>query len=162
MNECTCGRYTSQEESPPLSLTDFTSDDTNGSSSCRFMRSSMYRVPATADLLGMSRMPLAIAVQPFAPMAPTERAIRTVDFGTDEGPVRCANCRGYINLFCTFHADGKKWSCNLCKTMNKVPVTYECGVDTYVVLCVRCCCCPSLACDSFVFAVRRGGRGERC
>lgn len=123
--------FTSQEEAPPLSLLDFTTDDTNGSSSCRFIRASMYRVPAAADLLGMTKMPMAVAVQPFAPQSPAERPISVVDFGTDEGPVRCGLCRAYVNLFCTFLEDGRKWKCNLCQQVNQVPQHYECGVDTY-------------------------------
>jgi len=123
--------YTSQDEAPPLSLLDFSSDDTNGSSSCRFIRSSMYRVPATSELLGLTKMPMAIAVQPFAPTAEEDKEIPVVDFGTDAGPIRCGTCRGYINLFCNFLSDGKTWTCNLCKAKNKVPQSYECGVDSY-------------------------------
>jgi protein transport protein SEC24 len=86
--------YTSQEEAPPLSLLEFGTDDTNGSCSSRFMRASMYRVPATGELLNMTTMPMAIAVQPFAPTSAADKRIGVVDFGTEDGPVRCDQCRG--------------------------------------------------------------------
>lgn len=50
---------------PPLVSAEFTVQD-QGVCSPRFLRSTMYTVPCTADMLKQSHLPLAINITPFA------------------------------------------------------------------------------------------------
>jgi protein transport protein SEC24 len=60
---------------PPLVTTNFTVVD-DGISSPRFIRATLYNVPATKDLLNSCRIPLGVVVQPLATIP--EQEVRTV------------------------------------------------------------------------------------
>lgn len=62
---------------PPLVTTDFVAVD-EGNASPRLMRSTIYNVPTTADLLKTAHLPFAITLTPFAK--------------ADEGEVRLSKC----------------------------------------------------------------------
>ena len=56
---------------PPLVTTEFTVAD-QGHASPRFLRSTMYSVPATNDMLKQSHLPFVINISPFAKLDPKE------------------------------------------------------------------------------------------
>jgi protein transport protein SEC24 len=94
------------------------------------MRSTMYNVPNTDELLSRSKIPLALVIQPLGPSDPyTElQPVPLVDHGPD-GPVRCRRCKAYINLFCMFVDGGRRFQCNLCSSVTEVPDAYFCNLD---------------------------------
>lgn len=120
----------------PFSLGEYTVVDTDGSCSPRFMRMSLNNIPNNKELLTTSKMPVAVAVTAMAGKPEGEAAVPVVDCG-EQGPLRCSNCRAYLNVFCRFamanpsSASGSTvWICNLCGTKNPVPESYECGIDS--------------------------------
>jgi protein transport protein SEC24 len=56
---------------PPLITTDFICKDM-GNCNPRFIRSTMYSVPANPDLLKQSKMPIVLNLTPFAELRPEE------------------------------------------------------------------------------------------
>ena len=128
-------RTCSTSDTPPFSLGEYTVVDTDGSASPRFMRMSMLNVPNNKELLESCKMPVAVAVTPMGGKPEGEAAVPVVDCGAC-GPLRCKGCRGYLNVFCRFINVKKSssartmWICNLCGTANKVPDSYECGIDS--------------------------------
>ena len=50
---------------PPLVTTDFVAID-EGNASPRFLRSTIYNVPTTADVLKTANLPFAVTLTPFA------------------------------------------------------------------------------------------------
>ncbi|KAK9760738.1 COPII coat Sec23p-Sfb3p heterodimer component [Basidiobolus ranarum] len=111
----------------PLASTNFKAID-EGCSNPRFMRMTMYNIPASHDLLKSSHLPLGMVIQPLAELRHDEAPVEVVDFG-EAGPIRCNRCQGYINPFVTFTDGGRKFVCNLCQHENEVPDTYFCNLD---------------------------------
>ncbi|ORX81264.1 hypothetical protein K493DRAFT_242055 [Basidiobolus meristosporus CBS 931.73] len=111
----------------PLASTNFKAID-EGCCNPRFMRMTMYNIPASPDLLKSSHMPLGMIVQPLAELRHDEAPIDVVDFG-EAGPIRCNRCQGYINPFVTFIDGGRKFVCNLCQFANEVPDSYFSNLD---------------------------------
>ena len=87
-----------------------------------------YNVPALGDTADKCSLAVAAVCQPFAHIGLEEETISTVDFGPD-GPLRCDNCRGYINCNVKWSNGGKNWICNLCHVKNEVPQWYRCNLD---------------------------------
>ena len=56
---------------PPLVTTDYTVQD-RGHASPRLLRSTMYNIPATADMLKQSHLPFVVNISPFAKLDPQE------------------------------------------------------------------------------------------
>ncbi len=56
---------------PPLCTTNFVSID-QGNSRPQFIRSSVYSLPVSKDMCNTSRLPIVLAVQPFAPVESQE------------------------------------------------------------------------------------------
>lgn len=50
---------------PPLVTSDFTVED-QGNSSPRFIRSTMYNIPVSSDMMNSSKIPFAVTITPFA------------------------------------------------------------------------------------------------
>jgi len=89
----------------------------------RYMRSSLYNIPASSDLQMQSYLPLGLLVQPMAEPGLGEAPIPLVDLGAI-GPIRCGRCRAYINAFNTFVKGGAYYVCALCTAVNDVPQPY--------------------------------------
>ena len=101
-----------------------------GSCHPAFMRSSLYVVPCTSQLINASKIPLVVSVAPFAelPAGSTPALVPLVDLGAD-GPVRCGRCKAFVNPHILFVDAGRRFQCNFCGKVNDVPGWYFCNVD---------------------------------
>ncbi|RXG54280.1 Protein transport protein Sec24C [Armadillidium vulgare] len=107
---------------PPLVTTDFVVKDA-GNASPRFIRSTMYNVPATQDMMKQSSVPFGLVISPLADLHPEEAPIYTGTSLTN-GPVRCNRCKGYMSPLMMFMDGGRRFQCLLCKQINEVPADY--------------------------------------
>lgn len=98
---------------PPLVTTDFVTQD-QGNSGPRYVRSTMYNVPANTDMMKQSAVPFALVVSPFARSLEGEMAPPIVDFG-EIGPIRCIRCKAYMSPHMQFTDAGRRFQCLLCK-----------------------------------------------
>jgi protein transport protein SEC24 len=114
---------------PPHAWLDFVAEDC-GNANPRYLRSTLYQVPLSKDILKETHVPMAVAVMPMAGPAAGEQPLQVVDMG-EAGPPRCTRCGGYINPFAKWTDGGRAWSCNLCGMLNEAPVWYQGGVDQY-------------------------------
>ncbi|XP_055954647.1 protein transport protein Sec24C [Patella vulgata] len=112
---------------PPLVTTDYSVQD-QGNCSPRFMRSTMYNIPCTSDILKTSHIPFSLTVTPFAKLKPQESEPPLVDFG-ELGPVRCKRCKAYINPFMQFIDGGRRFQCVFCGCSTDVPNEYFAHLD---------------------------------
>ncbi|KAJ9158015.1 Transporter sec24 [Coniochaeta hoffmannii] len=112
---------------PPPATVSFVAFD-QGNSSPKFARLTMNNIPATAEGLKSTGLPLGLLLQPLAPLQAGELPIPVLDFG-DEGPPRCHRCRAYINPFMMFRGGGNKFVCNLCTYPNDTPSEYFCATN---------------------------------
>lgn len=78
------------------------------------MRSSMYNVPATSEMIKQAGVPFSLIVSPFAKTVEGEITPPIVDFG-EMGPVRCIRCKGYMSPNMQFTDAGRRFQCLLCK-----------------------------------------------
>jgi protein transport protein SEC24 len=109
---------------PPASISYVAFDQ--GNSAPKFTRLTMNNIPASAEGLKTTGLPLGLIVQPLAKLQPGELEIPVLDFG-DQGPPRCRRCRSYINPFMMFRSGGSKFVCNLCTYPNDTPSEYFCA-----------------------------------
>jgi protein transport protein SEC24 len=79
---------------PPPAATAFVSYD-QGNSAPAFARLTMNNIPASAEGLKSTGLPLGLVLQPLAKLRPGELEIPVLDFG-DVGPPRCRRCRAYV------------------------------------------------------------------
>lgn len=107
---------------PPPATTSFVTFD-QGNASPKYARLTMNNIPATAEGLANTGLPLGLLLQPLAPLQAGELDIPVLDFG-DTGPPRCRRCRAYINPFMMFRSGGNKFVCNLCTYPNETPAEY--------------------------------------
>ncbi|KAI1112518.1 hypothetical protein F5Y14DRAFT_265111 [Nemania sp. NC0429] len=107
---------------PPPATISFVAYD-QGNSSPKFTRLTMNNIPASAESLRGTGLPLGLILQPLAPLQTGELDIPVLDFG-DQGPPRCHRCRAYINPFMMFRSGGSKFVCNLCTYPNDTPPEY--------------------------------------
>ncbi|XP_072945945.1 protein transport protein Sec24C [Epargyreus clarus] len=113
---------------PPLVTTDFVVDD-KGNASPRYIRSSMYSVPVTADLLKQTSLPFCLVISPMAEPVGTEQEPPLLDFAAltgspTMGPVRCSRCKAYICPNMKFIDAGRHFKCAFCKATTEVPMEY--------------------------------------
>jgi len=113
--------------SPPSSQTEFTAID-QGNSSPKFARLSLPLVPASADILERTELPLSLVLQPLAQQRPEELPVPVVDFGP-EGPPRCGTCMAYISPFHTFAQGGAQFYCPLCGASTPTRQSYFSPLD---------------------------------
>ncbi|KAL5280182.1 SEC24C family protein [Megaselia abdita] len=107
---------------PPLVTTKFVCQD-QGNSSPRFIRSSLYTIPATADLLKTTALPFNLILSPFAATIKGEIDPPIVQFG-ELGPVRCNRCKAYMSPNMQFIDAGRRFQCPMCKVSTEVPQEY--------------------------------------
>ncbi|KAL2171472.1 hypothetical protein VTG60DRAFT_2880 [Thermothelomyces hinnuleus] len=112
---------------PPPATVSFVAFD-QGNASPKFARLTLNNIPATADGLKSTGLPLGLVLQPLAPLQAGELDIPVLDFG-DAGPPRCHRCRAYINPFMMFRSGGNKFVCNLCGYANDTPPEYFCATS---------------------------------
>lgn len=112
---------------PPLVTTDFLTVD-RGACSPRFMRSTLYTVPCTADLLKATSIPLGLIVSPMAIREPDEAPLYLSDLGAS-GPVRCIRCKAYMSPYMTWLDGGRRFQCALCGGTTDTPETYFAHLD---------------------------------
>lgn len=98
---------------PPLVTTQFITQD-QGNSGPRYMRSTMYNIPANTDMMKQSAIPFALIISPFAKTVEQEMAPPIVDFG-EIGPIRCVRCKAYMSPYMQFVDAGRRFQCLLCK-----------------------------------------------
>jgi hypothetical protein len=113
----------------PYSWTDYYGQDAYGQSHPRMLRSTCREIPATHDTLQqMGLTPLGLVICPFAALR--DEGEHPVPLVTDlEAPIRCDKCRGYMNPFCRFIEQGRKFVCSLCQATNTVPDSYFSALD---------------------------------
>ncbi|XP_058056951.1 protein transport protein Sec24C [Anopheles bellator] len=124
-NQESCGGIFSTNHAgqvPPLVATRFVTQD-QGNAGPRFVRSSMYSIPQTADLMKQSAVPFSLIISPFARLADQEMAPPIVDFG-ELGPIRCIRCKAYICPHMQFVDGGRRFQCQFCKATTDVPPGY--------------------------------------
>lgn len=107
---------------PPLVTTKFVVQD-QGNSSPRFIRSTMYNVPITQDIMKQTGVPFSLVISPMARLEEGEYPPPIVNFG-DVGPVRCIRCKAYMCPFMQFIDSGRRFQCLFCKATTDVPAEY--------------------------------------
>ena len=107
---------------PPLVTTKFVARD-YGNSGPRYIRSTMYTVPATEEMRKQSGVPLALVLSPMAQAAEGENEPPVSDSGAT-GPVRCMRCKAYMCPFMQFIDGGRRFQCVFCKVTTEVPADY--------------------------------------
>ncbi len=137
---------------PPLTSTDFICKDM-GNCNPRFIRSSVYSIPANPDLIKQSKLPMVLCLSPFAEIRSEEQEPPLSDLG-ELGPVRCKRCKAYISPFMVFIDSGKRFQCPFCEDVTPVPQEYFNHLDHMgrrIDLYER----PELCCGSYEFAATK-------
>lgn len=98
---------------PPLVTTKFITHD-QGNSGPRYIRSTMYNVPATPDMIKQTSVPFSLIISPMADTAEGEIIPPIVDFG-ELGPIRCVRCKAYMSPNMQFVDAGRRFRCAMCK-----------------------------------------------
>lgn len=98
---------------PPAVTAKFVTND-QGNSGPRYMRSTMYNVPATPDMMKQISVPFSLIISPFAKAIEGEIPPPIVDFG-ELGPIRCIRCKAYMSPNMQFTDAGRRFRCALCK-----------------------------------------------
>ncbi|XP_030556615.1 protein transport protein Sec24C isoform X2 [Drosophila novamexicana] len=112
---------------PPLVTTKFVVHD-QGNSSPRFIRSSLYCIPNTGDLLKTTALPLTLNISPLARIGQGEMEPPIVNFG-DMGPIRCNRCKAYMSPNMQFVDAGRRFQCLMCKVTTEVHPDYYQHLD---------------------------------
>ncbi|XP_067625316.1 protein transport protein Sec24C-like [Eurosta solidaginis] len=94
---------------PPLVTTKYVVED-QGNSSPRYVRSSLYCIPATADLLKTTALSITLTVSPMARTVEGEYEPPIVNFG-ELGAIRCNRCKAHMQLVDA----GRRFQCLMCK-----------------------------------------------
>ena len=109
---------------PPVILPPNTSVTPSPTANCppKYVRSTLNAVPTTHSLLKKSKLPFALAIQPYTSLHDVEDPVPVVP---DQVISRCRRCRSYINPFVTFLDHGHRWRCNMCNLTNDVPQAFD-------------------------------------
>ncbi|XP_068231353.1 protein transport protein Sec24C [Palaemon carinicauda] len=112
---------------PPLVTTDFTVRD-GGNASPHFIRSTMYSIPHTPDMIKQTSVPFSLILSPLAETPPTDNPLY-IGTSLESGPVRCNRCKAYMSPLMQFMDGGQKYQCKLCRGIVEVPKEYFCHMD---------------------------------
>lgn len=112
---------------PPLVTTEFITQD-QGNASPRYIRSTMYTVPTTPDIIKQANIPFGLIISPMANPAEGEYEPPIVDVGAN-GPIRCTRCKAYMSPFMQFIDAGRRFQCAFCEAINEVPTEYFSHLD---------------------------------
>ncbi|XP_077280362.1 COPII coat complex component secretory 24CD [Temnothorax americanus] len=107
---------------PPLVTTNFITQD-QGNASPRYIRSTMYTVPTTTDIIKQTNVPFGLVISPMARIVQGECEPPIVDMG-EIGPVRCVRCKAYMCPFMQFIDAGRRFQCMFCKATTEVANEY--------------------------------------
>ncbi|XP_066254197.1 protein transport protein Sec24C [Euwallacea similis] len=107
---------------PPLVTTNFVVQD-QGNASPRYIRSTMYNVPISQDIMKQTAVPFSLVISPMARLEKDEYQPPIVNFG-ELGPVRCIRCKAYMCPFMQFIDSGRRFQCLFCKATTDVPAEY--------------------------------------
>lgn len=107
---------------PPLTSTEFICKDM-GNCNPKFIRSSIYSIPANPDLLKQSKLPISLCITPLAELKSEEPEPPVSDLG-ELGPIRCKRCKAYMSPFMVFIDSGKRFQCPFCDDVTPVPQEY--------------------------------------
>ncbi|KAI6660298.1 Protein transport protein Sec24C [Oopsacas minuta] len=113
--------FTGSRTPPPGTLISCPIRDT-GNASPRYIRSSLYTLPTSADMIKESKLVAGLIIQPLA-NDPDNDKLPLVDHGS-AGPIRCKRCKAYMNPFNSFTGGGAAYECIFCGISNEVPNTY--------------------------------------
>ena len=83
----------------------------------------MYCIPATADLLKTTALPLTLLVSPMARTIEGEYEPQIVNFG-ELGPIRCNRCKAYMSPNMQFVDAGRRFQCLMCKVTTEGNIYY--------------------------------------
>ncbi|XP_067634476.1 protein transport protein Sec24C-like [Eurosta solidaginis] len=103
---------------PSLVTTKYVVQD-QGNSSPRYVRSSLYCIPATADLLKTIALSFTLTISPMARTVEGEYEPPIVNFG-ELDPIRCNRCKAHMK----FVDAGLRFQCLMCKVTTDVPTEY--------------------------------------
>uniref|UniRef100_A0A646QIX8 Protein transport protein Sec24C n=1 Tax=Hemiscolopendra marginata TaxID=943146 RepID=A0A646QIX8_9MYRI len=117
----------SKGQIPPLVTTNFITQD-QGNCNPRFVRSTIYSVPANPDMMKQTSVPFGIVISPFAKLHPQEYPPPVSNAG-EQGPVRCVRCKAYMCPFMQFMDGGRRFQCGFCKGTTEVPPDYFAHLD---------------------------------
>ncbi|KAF7998595.1 hypothetical protein HCN44_011003 [Aphidius gifuensis] len=107
---------------PPFVTTKFIVKD-QGNASPRFIRSTIYAVPTTSDIMKQTGVPFGLIISPMAKIVDGENEPPIVNMG-DMGPVRCVRCKAYMCPFMQFIDAGRRFQCLFCHATTEVPSEY--------------------------------------
>ncbi|KAG9389726.1 COPII coat complex component Sec24 E (Sec24E) [Carpediemonas membranifera] len=80
----------------------------------------------SSSMMSKWPVPFGAVARPLAPMA---KPVPVINFN-DISPVRCSNCRSYVNCYTPFVDHGSRWKCLFCGTINKTPDRYYQPLDS--------------------------------
>ncbi|XP_057335503.1 protein transport protein Sec24C [Microplitis mediator] len=107
---------------PPFVTTKFVVQD-QGNASPRFIRSTIYTVPTTTDMMKQTGVPFGLILSPMAKISEGEQEPPIIDMG-EVGPIRCNRCKAYMSPFMQFIDAGRRFQCSFCKATTDVPQEY--------------------------------------
>jgi protein transport protein SEC24 len=94
-----------------------------GSCSPKFVRSSLYSLPATSEMAKQTQIPMTLSINAMAEPDIGEPPVLLADFG-DFGPLRCKRCKAYVCPQWRFIEGGRSFQCHLCHAVTEVPQHY--------------------------------------
>ncbi|XP_067628824.1 protein transport protein Sec24C-like isoform X2 [Eurosta solidaginis] len=124
----TGGAFITNEQGllPSLVTTKYVLED-QGNSSLRYVRSSLYCIPATADLLKTTALAFTLYISPMARTVEGEYEPPIVNFG-ELGAIRCNRCKAHMQ----FVDAGRRFQCLMCKVRRdgkkKIFLFYLCSL----------------------------------
>ncbi|RWS23295.1 transport Sec24C-like protein, partial [Leptotrombidium deliense] len=109
-----------------LAASENVSVDDHGCARPNHLRSTIWQVPVTEDLLKMTCIPLSVIVKPFDENEVDGNMMIPV---TQSEIVRCNRCKAYMNPFMRFIDGGRRFQCCLCHHITEVPSSYAGHLD---------------------------------